>query len=123
PPCGGRSGRGVSPRATAAARVTASGYKIELITKRADVDRWSAALDGFAVAIAAFEIVPGGDWRLEAYATEPPDPGAVRAALLAAAREGGLALPAHHIAPLPPVDWLAENRRDFPAQSIGRFFI
>jgi ribosomal protein L11 methyltransferase len=104
------------------ARVT-SGFKIELVTKRAEVERWSAALDGFAVAIAAFEIVPGGDWRLEAYAIEPPDPDAVRAALRGAADHARVALPAYHIAPLPPVDWLAENRRDFPAQSIGRFFI
>ncbi|MBI3515146.1 MAG: hypothetical protein HY060_13960, partial [Proteobacteria bacterium] len=66
-----------------------SGYKIELVTKRAEVERWSAALDGFAVAIAAFEIVPGGDWRLEAYATEPPDPVAVEAALARAAAAAG----------------------------------
>ncbi len=100
-----------------------SGYKIELVTKRAEVERWSAALDDFAVAIAAFEIVPGGDWRLEAYAIDAPDPAAVEAALARAAAEGGIARPVHHVQPLPPVDWLAQNRRDFPAQSIGRFFI
>ena len=100
-----------------------AGYKIELITKRAEVERWSAALDDYAVAIAAFEIVPGGDWRLEAYALEPPDPTAVEAALARAAAEAGLARPIYHIQPLPPVDWLAQNRRDFPAQAIGRFFV
>jgi ribosomal protein L11 methyltransferase len=100
-----------------------SGYKIELVTKREGVERWSAALDAFAVAIAAFEIVPGGDWRIEAYATEPPDPDAVNAALARAAADAGVARPACHIAPLPPVDWLAQNRRDFPVQSIGRFMI
>jgi ribosomal protein L11 methyltransferase len=100
-----------------------SGFKIELITKRAEVERWSAALDDLAVAIAAFEIVPGGEWRLEAYTTEPPDDAAVRAALLQAADGARVGLPAYHIQPLPPVDWLAENRRDFPVQSIGRFFI
>ena len=99
------------------------GYKIELITKRADVERWSAALDDFAIAIAAFEIVPGGDWRLEAYALEPPDPVAVEAALARAAADAGVARPRCHVQPLPPVDWLAQNRRDFPAQAIGRFFI
>ena len=100
-----------------------AGYKIELVTKRADVERWSAALDDFAVAIAAFEIVPGGEWRLEAYALDAPDPPAVEAALARAAADAGVARPACHIAPLPPVDWLAQNRRDFPAQAIGRFFI
>ncbi|MEJ0069673.1 MAG: ATP-dependent metallopeptidase FtsH/Yme1/Tma family protein [Pseudomonadota bacterium] len=100
-----------------------SGFKIELVTKRAEVERWSAALDDLAIAIAAFEIVPGGDWRLEAYTLEPPDPAAVRATLLQAAEGARVALPAFHIQPLPPTDWLAENRRDFPVQSIGRFFI
>src|SRR5258707_75485 len=89
-----------------------SGFKIELVTKRAEVERWSAALDALAIAIAAFEIVPGGDWRLEAYTLEPPDPDIVRAALLQAAEGARVALPAYHIAPLPPVDWLAENQRD-----------
>jgi ribosomal protein L11 methyltransferase len=103
--------------------VTNSGFKIELVAPRAEIERWSAALDGFAVAIAAFEIVPGGDWRLEAYALEPPDPDAVRAALAHAAAAAGRAPPACHIQPLPPVDWLAENRRAFPVQSLGRFFI
>jgi ribosomal protein L11 methyltransferase len=112
-----------SPRSPFPFAVTNSGYKIEVITKRADVERWGAALDPIAIAIAAFEIVPGGDWRIEAYATEPPDDTAVRAALRTAADEAGVALPAYHIAPLPPIDWLAENRRSFPAQALGRFFI
>jgi ribosomal protein L11 methyltransferase len=103
--------------------VTVSGYKIELVTKREGVERWSAALDPYAVAIAAFEIVPGGDWRLEAYATEPPDPVVIAAALARAAADAGVARPACHIAPLPPVDWLAQNRQDFPVQAIGRFVI
>ncbi len=93
------------------------------MTKRAEVDRWSAALDPFAIAIAAFEIVPGGDWRIEAYAIDAPDPDAVRAALVEAAKAAPVGLPPYHIQPLPPVDWLAENRKDFPSQSIGRFFI
>src|SRR5215470_5103861 len=100
-----------------------SGYKIELVTKRAEVERWGAALDDLAVAIAAFEIVPGGDWRLEAYTTEPPDPARVEAALARAADAAGIARPFCHIAPLPSVDWLTQNRRDFPVQAIGRFVI
>ena len=100
-----------------------SGYKIELVTERAAVERWSAALDALAVAIAAFEIVPGGAWRIEAYALEPPDENAVRAALRTAAEAARVALPGFHVQPLPPVDWLAENRRSFPAQALGRFFI
>ena len=100
-----------------------SGYKIELVCKRADVERWSGALDDQAIAIAAFEIVPGGDWRLEAYTIDAPDDAAVRAALGAAAEAARVGMPAYHVQPLPPTDWLAQNRRDFPAQAIGRFFV
>src|SRR4051812_269737 len=32
-------------------------------------------------------------------------------------------MPVYHVQPLPPTDWLAQNRRDFPAQAIGRFFV
>ncbi len=99
------------------------GYKIELITAQAHVQAWGEALDSFAVAIAAFEIVPGGDWRLEAYCLDPPDPDAVAGALRGAAAALGIALPPHHIAPLPPVDWLRKNREDFPALGLGRFYI
>lgn len=100
-----------------------SGYKIELVCKRADVERWSAALDEHAIAIAAFEIVPGGEWRIEAYTIDEPDGDAIHAALRAAAEAARVGVPVHHIQPLPPTDWLAQNRRDFPAQAIGRFFV
>src|SRR5258706_9794216 len=100
-----------------------SGYKIELVCKRPDVERWSGALDDQAIAIAAFEIVPGGDWRIEAYTIDEPDDAAVRAALSAAAEAARVGMPAYHVQPLPPTDWLAQNRHDFPAQAIGRFFV
>jgi ribosomal protein L11 methyltransferase len=100
-----------------------STWKIELVVRQADVQAWGAALDPFAVAIAAFEIVPGGDWRIEAYATEPPEPDAIQAALLEASTDLPVGVPPFHVAPLPPVDWLAENRHGFPPQAIARFFI
>lgn len=93
------------------------------MAREAAIQVYGAALDELAVAIAAFEIVPGGDWRMEAYTVDAPEPEAVRAALAQGAAEAGLAMPDFHIAPLPPVDWLAENRRGFPPQGLGRFFI
>lgn len=100
-----------------------SGFKIELFLRQAQVDAFGAALDGFADAIAAFEVTPGGEWRMEAYSVDAPDPDAVTAALAAAAADLGVATPAFHIGPLPSVDWLAENRLAFPPQRLGRFFI
>ncbi|MDX2103481.1 MAG: 50S ribosomal protein L11 methyltransferase [Alphaproteobacteria bacterium] len=94
-----------------------SGWKLELVCPRADVEPFGAALDPFSVAIAAFEIVPGGSWRLEAYLDGAPDPADLEAALATV-----VARPPHFtVVPLPTVDWLSENRRDFPAQRFGRF--
>lgn len=100
-----------------------SGYKIELVTKQAHVQAFGDELDDQAVAIAAFEIVPNGDWRLEAYTVDEPDAAAVADAVRRAAQTAGISAPAYHISPLPKVDWLAENRRNFPPQALGRFFI
>jgi ribosomal protein L11 methyltransferase len=99
-----------------------SGFKIELVARSEQAaERFTQALEPFTAAISAFEVRPGGEWRIEAYAALPPDPDAVALALRQAAE--GDALPPHHIAPLPVVDWLAENRRDFPPLEFGRFFI
>lgn len=98
-------------------------YKIILVVKETSVQPFADALDDLSVAIAAFEIVPGGDWRLEAYAIEEPESATVAERLTLAAVAYGLPQPKFEIEALPQTDWLAENRRSFPAQTIGRFFI
>lgn len=100
-----------------------TGYKIELSVREPLVAPIGEALDCFADAIAAFEIIPGGDWRIEAYCTLEPDADAVAEALRGVEHALDLRLPPHDIAPLPPVDWLTENFRSFPAQDLGRFWI
>jgi ribosomal protein L11 methyltransferase len=88
----------------------------------------AAVLDELAGAVAAFESreAAGGKpalWRVEAYPRAPVLDAAAEIRLaLAAAAAGGQLL---HIAEerLPERDWLAENRRDFPPQRVGRFFI
>src|SRR5437764_2828413 len=88
----------------------------------------AAVLDALAGAVAAFEIRPEeGEsrtlWRVEAYPREPVLDAAaeIRLALAAAGAGGRLT----HITEerLPERDWLAENRRAFPPQRIGRFLI
>jgi ribosomal protein L11 methyltransferase len=88
----------------------------------------AAAFDELAGAVAAFEIREAGAnnpalWRIEAY---PPQPvlnaeTEIRLALTAAGAGGRLLNIVEER--LPERDWLAENRRDFPPQRIGRFFI
>ncbi len=66
---------------------------------------------------------PAEDWRIEAICEEEPDISAVTLALAAAANGIGFLLPEVHIEKLPPVDWLAENRKGFPPVRAGRFFV
>src|SRR5437764_11284116 len=88
----------------------------------------AALLDELAGAVAAFEThaAAGGSpalWRVEAYPREPVLDAAAEIRLaLAAIGDGGRLV---HIVEerLPERDWLAENRRAFPPQRIGRFFI
>src|SRR6266576_2291061 len=88
----------------------------------------AAMLDELSGAVAAFERreAEGKNpalWRVEAYPREPVLDAVIEIRLaLAAAGMGGKLL---HIVEerLPERDWLAENRRDFPPQRIGRFFI
>ena len=89
-------------------------YKIELLIAQSQVQAIGEALDEIADAIAAFEVTPGGKWRIEAYCTEPPEPEIVAAAL------PGLA---HSITLLPTTGWLEKNRRDFPAIRVARFYV
>jgi ribosomal protein L11 methyltransferase len=88
----------------------------------------AALLDELAGAVAAFEIRPAdGDhialWRVEAYPREAVLDAAaeIRLALAAAGAGGRLIRIAEER--LPERDWLAENRRAFPPQRIGRFLI
>jgi ribosomal protein L11 methyltransferase len=78
------------------------------------------ALDGFAEAVSAFEIAPGGDWKIEGIGAEP-DRGALGSVLALIAASRGLAEPDVSIEALPPTDWVAENQRSFKPIHAGRF--
>ena len=66
---------------------------------------------------------PAEDWRIETICETEPDISAVTLALASAAGPLGLALSEVRIEKLPPVDWLAENRKGFPPVRAGRFFV
>jgi ribosomal protein L11 methyltransferase len=87
----------------------------------------AAALGSIASAVSAFETRPGGEWQVEAYATERLE----RAALEGAAALAALAfdvdpeslLERLTVERLAPRDWVRENQQSFPPIRIGRFFI
>jgi ribosomal protein L11 methyltransferase len=84
----------------------------------------AALLDELAGTVAAFETDEARAlWRVEAYPRGPIlDADAEIRLELAAAGAGGRLIRIIEER-LPERDWLAENRRDFPPQRIGRFLI
>ena len=108
--------------ATGRFRITAEAEGAEAALEMA------AILDELSGAVSAFETREADGkspalWRIEAYPHQPAldAPTEIRLALAAAGAGGELL----HIVEerLPEHDWLAENRRDFPPQHVGRFFI
>jgi ribosomal protein L11 methyltransferase len=87
----------------------------------------AAALGSMASAVSAFETRPGGDWQVEAYATEAPDSAALEAAAALAALAFDIPsvalLEALAIERLAPRDWVRENQQSFPPIRVGRFFV
>jgi ribosomal protein L11 methyltransferase len=86
-------------------------------------DAAASALETLCGAVSAFEAEPGGFWRIEGFATAPPQRGLVEASLALAwtGRDGAPPVPA--IERMPERDWLAENQASFPPLGAGRYFI
>jgi ribosomal protein L11 methyltransferase len=82
---------------------------------------FQSALEPFCVAVAAE--ADGDHWRVTGYADRPPSQASLAAALAIAAAASGIAPPNPLVAQLAERDWLAENRRSFPALSVGRFYV
>lgn len=81
------------------------------------------AIEDNCDALMAFELTPGGPWRLEGLTMTEPDEAAIRGQLAQAAQGIGLTPPEAKIERLPDVDWLANNRRAFPPLRAGRYFV
>lgn len=99
-----------------------SDYTITVVVPAAAAPAFVDALETFTPSVSAFELAPGGDWRIEGIGPAP-DRGQLGAALALAAASSGIAEPRADVAPLPDRDWLAENRRSFRPLSAGRFLV
>jgi len=80
------------------------------------------ALEAFAQAVSAFEVAPGGDWRIEGIGPAP-DKAVLGAALALVAASCGIAEPDIAVEPVPARDWVAENQRSFKPIRAGRFLV
>ena len=104
-------------------------WRIALIAADAEAaGAASTALESCAPAVSAFDLEPGGAWRVEAYAESEPDRAEIAAALALSLAtlpltSGQERMRELVIEPLPRRDWLRENQESFPPLRIGRFFI
>jgi len=98
-------------------------WKIEVMTSAAAQPVLAQAIEDDCDALMAFELTPGGPWRLEGLTMDEPDAAAIRAQLALAASGLGLPPPEAKIERLPDVDWLSQNRKAFPPLRAGRYFV
>jgi ribosomal protein L11 methyltransferase len=106
-------------------------WQIRVVVPGPVVPAIEDALEAFAVSIASFEDpnaserIPTVDrrWTVTALATRQPPLSTITLRLAEVSGRLGIDVPDIAIEPLPPLDWLAENRRYFRPQKIGRFFV
>lgn len=98
-------------------------WKIEVMTTATAQPVLAQSIEDNFDALMAFELTPGGPWRLEGLTLTEPNEAAIRAQLALAASGIGLPPPETKIERLPDVDWLARNRRAFPPLRAGRYFV
>lgn len=90
-----------------------------------------AVLELYAFSLSSFEDEKAGErtppserlWHVTALMNTEPAVDDLALRLAEAAGRAGIAVPDITVEPLPPLDWLAENRRRFPPQRLGRFFV
>ena len=110
-------------------------WRVLLIAPNPVADALVEALSDFGTAVAygapaldGSRIDPGDDrpaevWRIECLSETQPDISAVTMAVMNVIGHFGLMAPDIHLEQMPPIDWLAQNRSQFPPIRAGRFFI
>ena len=98
-------------------------WLMEIVVPARAAGSMAEILEQFADAVSSFEEDAGAACRLAAYAEAEPERAAIEAALAEIAARIGVAAPRLGIDRLPPTDWLAENRKDFPPVAAGRYLV
>ena len=98
-------------------------WRVELIVPAAAAEVVTQALEPLGEALSAFELSPGGDWRLVLHSEEAPDRGTLDAVLAVASLASGVDLAPPDVSREPDVDWMARLRESFPPIRVGRFYL
>lgn len=100
-----------------------SGWRAALVVPVTAVPALEEALALDGAVVSSFEGPAGAGWCVEAYYAEQPNQVELQARVAATALAMNMAQPALELAPLPDIDWLAENRKSFAPLRVGRFFL
>jgi ribosomal protein L11 methyltransferase len=98
-------------------------FRTTLVVPAGGVALFAAALDPFSDAVSWTEPGEDGICRLTGFGAEPPDDGALGAALAVAAAAAGTQTPEADIEQLPLRDWVLDNLKEFAPLTVGRFHI
>ncbi|MFT6581413.1 MAG: 50S ribosomal protein L11 methyltransferase [Alphaproteobacteria bacterium] len=98
-------------------------WKVVVIVPEASVENFAMALEAFCYGISAFEIVEGGDWRVEGFCAAMPAHETLVAAIALAAMRSNITEPDFACTPVPAMDWVAETQKNFQPFQAGRYFI
>lgn len=106
-------------------------WQVRLTAPAPAVGALEAALEAYAFSISSFEDEKAGErtplaqrlWHVAALMDAEPAVDEIALRVAEAAGRAGIPVPDITVEPLPPLDWLAENRRHFPPQRLGRFFV
>lgn len=109
---------------------TGTVWKTELhLPDETTAEAFGAAVDDYVLGQATFEL-PGESaggaacrWSLEFYTRGMPDWGVLGPRIALAAAERGVAEPEPMAAPLPEIDWVAENQKSFSPIRAARFYV
>lgn len=103
--------------------MSVSGWTLMVEVPKGAVEIFDRALAPISAATSSFEIDNTDLWRVEAFAVTRPDEAAVVGAIVLASELAGIPEPEVRVAPLPAIDWVAENQKSFQPIIAGRFFI
>ncbi|MDF1747462.1 MAG: 50S ribosomal protein L11 methyltransferase [Alphaproteobacteria bacterium] len=99
-------------------------YKtILILPNEASVPPFQDAVEDYSLGTAAFEWEGGPNWSLEFYTDGLPQMVDLEPRLEQAAQQAGISNPDPIVAPLPDIDWVAENQKSFQPIRAGRFFV
>lgn len=96
--------------------------RIALRVPAAAADAFAAALMDLAATVSCLDETPARV-RVEALATEPPDPVALDLTIRLAAAATGVPVPAVVVDALTDRDWVEASRAAFPSLRLGRYLI